>query len=148
MEQKGRTDRITADRKGRPRTEPLHPPKGEVSPKADSEKNLYVGIDVGSTSSDVVVLNESAAVLISDYRRTLGRPIETVRSQLVDILGQINPAEVALVVATGSVGRFFARIMDIPFVNEVPLRTDIARYQPEGFPGLSLYRRRRRSLER
>ena len=119
MEQKGRTDRITADRKGRPRTEPLHPPKGEVSPKADSEKNLYVGIDVGSTSSDVVVLNESAAVLISDYRRTLGRPIETVRSQLVDILGQINPAELALITATGSVGRFFARIMDIPFVNEV-----------------------------
>jgi predicted CoA-substrate-specific enzyme activase len=108
VEQKGRTDWITTGSKGKSQAGPLH-----------SEKNLYVGIDIGSTSSDVVVLNESASVLISDYRRTLGRPIETVRSQLVDILGQINPAEVALIAATGSVGRFFARIMDIPFVNEV-----------------------------
>jgi predicted CoA-substrate-specific enzyme activase len=108
MEQKPRVDRIASGKLGKSQVGLLH-----------SKKNLYIGIDIGSTSSDVVVMDESAYCFIGDYKRTLGQPIETVRSQLLAISGQINPADVALVAVTGSVGRFFAEIMEIPFVNEV-----------------------------
>ena len=81
---------------------------------------LSLGIDIGSTSSDVVLLDEAGNVLFSDYRRTLGRPLETVRSQLQEVFRRVNPAQVPLVAATGNVGRFFAKLVEIPFINEVP----------------------------
>ncbi len=80
---------------------------------------LYVGIDVGSTSSDIVVLDENKNIVAEDYKRTLGKPIETVHKQLTAILAAINPADVELTAATGSAGRLVSQIMNIPFVNEV-----------------------------
>ena len=85
-----------------------------------SEQKLYLGIDIGSTSSDVVVLNDASEVIFSSYRRTLGRPIETAHSQLNEILKRVRPSRIALAAATGSAGRLFAKLLDIPFVNEVP----------------------------
>ena len=85
-----------------------------------SKRSLYVGIDVGSTSSDVVVLDDTGKVIFCDYQRTLGRPIEIVRSQLSEAFKQVNPSSVALAVTTGSVGRFLAELLELPFVNEVP----------------------------
>ncbi len=85
-----------------------------------SERKLYIGIDVGSTSSDIVVLNEKSEIIFCDYQRTRGRPIETVRSQLGNLFKQINPSYIILVAATGSAGRFLAKLLEIPFINEVP----------------------------
>jgi predicted CoA-substrate-specific enzyme activase len=82
-------------------------------------KAVYIGIDIGSTSSDVVVLDESFNIIFSDYRRTSGRPIETVWSQLGEIFRQIESCDVVLAAATGSAGRLFAKICGIRFVNEV-----------------------------
>jgi predicted CoA-substrate-specific enzyme activase len=85
-----------------------------------SRGGFYVGIDVGSTSSDVVVLDDTNKVLFCDYKRTLGRPVEKVRSQLQEAFKQLNPTQIRLAAATGNAGRFLARALDIPFVNEVP----------------------------
>ncbi len=41
-----------------------------------------IGIDIGSTSSDVVVLDGDFGIVISDYKRTKGKPVETLRGQL------------------------------------------------------------------
>jgi predicted CoA-substrate-specific enzyme activase len=82
--------------------------------------SLYLGIDIGSTSSDVVVLDEAGKVLLCDYKRTLGRPIETLRGQLNEVFKQVSPARIVVTAATGNVGRFAAKLLDIPFVNEVP----------------------------
>jgi len=117
VEQKGQTNRVTTDRHGKSQTGPLH-----------SEKSLYIGIDIGSTSSNVVVLNESGAVVYRDYQRTLGKPIETASRQLREALKQINLSDIVLAAATGSAGRFFAKILDIPFVNEVPAQAAAIRH--------------------
>jgi len=85
-----------------------------------SERKLYVGVDIGSTSSDVVVLDDSGKIVVCDYQRTKGRPIEMVHLQLNKVFRQINPSEVVLTATTGSVGRFLAKLLDIPFINEVP----------------------------
>ena len=82
--------------------------------------HLAVGIDIGSISSDVVVLDDNDAILMKDYRRTEGRPVETVREQLAGVLAAFRPEQIALAVATGAAGRLVAELLDIPFVNEVP----------------------------
>ncbi|MBN1391274.1 MAG: hypothetical protein JW947_00550 [Sedimentisphaerales bacterium] len=84
------------------------------------KRRFYIGIDVGSTSSDIVVLDGEGKIFLSDYRRTKGKPIETVRSQLGKVLKQIGSEENTSAVATGSAGRFLAKLLEIPFVNEVP----------------------------
>jgi predicted CoA-substrate-specific enzyme activase len=88
-------------------------------PLYDKQK-FYIGIDVGSTSSDVVVLDSAGKSVLCDYQRTKGKPIETVRLQLDKIFRQINSSDIVLAVATGSTGRFLAKLLDIPFINEVP----------------------------
>ncbi len=85
-----------------------------------TERKLYVGVDIGSTSSDVIVLDDANGVVFSDYQRTKGRPIEMARSQLDTAFKCVNPSDIVLTVATGSASRFFAQLLDIPFVNEVP----------------------------
>jgi activator of 2-hydroxyglutaryl-CoA dehydratase len=91
--------------------------------------NVAVGIDVGSTSSDVVVLDESGLVLYSDYRRTKGRPVETVRAQLGVLLDNVNPDRVSVVATTGSAGRFVSRLLNVGFVNEVAAQAAAVRWR-------------------
>lgn len=83
-------------------------------------RKLYIGIDIGSTSSDVVVLDQAGVIVFSDYLRTRGKPIETVRRQLEGAFKVINLRDVAGFAATGSAGRFLAKLIGISFVNEVP----------------------------
>jgi predicted CoA-substrate-specific enzyme activase len=84
------------------------------------KQRFYIGIDVGSTSSDIVVLDSANNRIFCDYQRTKGKPIETVRAQLDKVFKQMNPSDVVLAVATGSAGRFLAKLLDVPFTNEVP----------------------------
>jgi len=84
------------------------------------KRGIYIGIDIGSTSSDVVVLDDDNNILFSGYQRTKGKPIDTVRRQLHELFEQKAPFDIALAAATGSAGRLFAELLDIPFVNEVP----------------------------
>ena len=81
---------------------------------------FYLGIDLGSTSSDVVVLDESSKVVLCDYRRTKGRPIETVYAQLLSVFEQLETADIAGSAVTGTAGRFLAKLLENDFINEVP----------------------------
>jgi predicted CoA-substrate-specific enzyme activase len=47
--------------------------------------DAYLGIDVGSVSTNLAVLDESGALIHSSYQRTDSRPIEVVRSGLLQI---------------------------------------------------------------
>jgi predicted CoA-substrate-specific enzyme activase len=89
-----------------------------VSASAGSSDRRFLGIDIGSVSSDVVVLDSEGEILFSDYGRTRGRSIETLRGQL-DLLGQSFPDRNFVTAVTGSTGRLAAEILDVPYVNEV-----------------------------
>jgi len=86
---------------------------------SQAKHGLYIGFDVGSTSSDVVALDDDLSVVFYDYRRTLGKPIETLSKQLRLLLEHKGRRKMALVAATGSVGRLFSELVGIPFINEV-----------------------------
>ncbi|MGB9847263.1 MAG: BadF/BadG/BcrA/BcrD ATPase family protein, partial [Desulfotomaculales bacterium] len=71
----------------------------------------YLGIDVGSVSTNIVVLSEEGEILTGLYIRTAGRPIEAIQSGLKQA-GESLPrgVEIAGAGTTGS-GRFLAGVM-------------------------------------
>ena len=66
----------------------------------------YLGIDVGSISTNVVVLDENKKVLSKRYLMTAGRPIEAIRQGLKEVGEEVGPfVEIQGVCTTGS-GRY------------------------------------------
>jgi predicted CoA-substrate-specific enzyme activase len=68
---------------------------------------VYIGVDVGAVSTNIVVLDENKKLLAMKYLMTEGHPIESVRKGLRDIGHEIKDlVEVQAVATTGS-GRHF-----------------------------------------
>ncbi len=66
----------------------------------------YLGIDVGSISTNVVVLDENKKVLSKCYLMTAGRPIEAIRQGLKEVGDEVSHlVEIKGVCTTGS-GRY------------------------------------------
>jgi predicted CoA-substrate-specific enzyme activase len=72
---------------------------------------IYLGIDVGSISTNLVALDDSGQVLAKQYLRTRGQPIQAVRKGLLEIRALLpSSMEVRAVGATGS-GRFITGLL-------------------------------------
>jgi predicted CoA-substrate-specific enzyme activase len=73
---------------------------------ATEKVRAYLGIDVGSLSTNVVAIDEDKRVLSRRYLMTAGRPIDAVRQGLEEVGGEIaDRVEVCGVCTTGS-GRY------------------------------------------
>ncbi|BAF59506.1 MAG: 2-hydroxyglutaryl-CoA dehydratase [Pelotomaculum sp.] len=71
----------------------------------------YLGIDVGSVSINIVVLDEAGEVLTGLYLRTRGRPLEVIKEGLKQAAASIPAGiEIAGAGTTGS-GRYLAGVM-------------------------------------
>ena len=84
-----------------------------------SKQMLRLGIDIGSVSSDVIVRDDRGHVVFKDYRRTLGRPVETVLEQLRRLFAAHPATQFERMAVTGSAGRMVSEILGAPFINEV-----------------------------
>ncbi len=74
-------------------------------------KKIYLGIDVGSISTDLVLIDEKANVLFSLYLRTEGDPIKAVKNGLKMLKEKLpENVEIAGVGTTGS-GRQLAGVI-------------------------------------
>jgi len=77
-----------------------------ISGKQQKNK-VYIGVDVGAVSTNIVVLDENKKLLATKYLMTEGNPIESVKKGLKDIGHEIKDLiEVQAVATTGS-GRYF-----------------------------------------
>jgi predicted CoA-substrate-specific enzyme activase len=75
-------------------------------PEAGARLRVYVGVDVGSISTNVAVIDGSGKLLLKRYLMTAGRPIEAVRQGLRETAAELGDrVEVAGVGTTGS-GRY------------------------------------------
>jgi len=71
------------------------------------KRKIYIGIDVGAVSTNIVALDEDKNILAKKYLMTEGKPIESVRRGLEEIGCQMNDSvEVQGVAVTGS-ARYF-----------------------------------------
>jgi len=96
------------------------------------EGSLHLGIDVGSVSCKVAVLDERQRVRYLSYRRTQGRPMPAARAMLSELFGQVPPDRVASIVGTGSAGRALCELLGIDFVNELICQSAAIRFlRPE-----------------
>ena len=67
----------------------------------------YLGVDVGSVSTDLVILDEDLKVLDKLYLRTKGRPIEAIQEGFKILKDKYSDEDIAAVGTTGS-GRIVA----------------------------------------
>ena len=85
---------------------------------------FYLGIDVGSTSSDIVVLDKQRQIVYSSYKRTKGRGVQTLVWQLEELFKTVSIDRIESTAATGSGSRLVAPLLDIPYVNEVSAQAE------------------------
>jgi predicted CoA-substrate-specific enzyme activase len=88
------------------------PPAGEAIP-------AYLGIDIGSVSTNVVVLDEQCRLVHEIYLRTAGRPIEAVQQGLQEVERLWGDRLVVLGVGTTGSGReLIAEFVGADVVND------------------------------
>ncbi|MGC8927367.1 MAG: acyl-CoA dehydratase activase [Myxococcota bacterium] len=83
------------------------------------DKNrLYVGLDLGSTTAKVVVLDKGGRIIFSDYRRHNTEILRTLSDILMSLYNQVGDRDVSVRV-TGTAGMGISERFQIPFVQEV-----------------------------
>ncbi len=93
---------------------------------------MKLGIDIGSVTAKVVVIDEADSIIESQYTRTKGQPVETVLTILEEVLAKYTPDRFKLAAATGTGGKLIADLLGVPFVNEIIAQASgIARFHPE-----------------
>ncbi len=68
--------------------------------------NAYLGVDVGSISTNLVVVDEGRNLLAKRYLMTEGRPLEAVKRGLAEIGEEIGPSVRIVGVGTTGSGRY------------------------------------------
>ncbi len=93
---------------------------------------LYtLGIDIGSTTVKIAILNNENEVLFSDYERHYANIQETLSDLLGRALYTLGPIRVSPVI-TGSGGLTLAKHLEVPFVQEViAVSTALQNYAPQ-----------------
>ncbi len=70
-------------------------------------RKYYLGVDVGSVSTNIAALDESGAIAVTCYLRNDGQPLQAVKDGLSQIQSTLKEAVIGGVGATGS-GRLLA----------------------------------------
>ncbi len=75
-------------------------------PKRPQRRPVYLGVDVGSISTNLVLVDDADRVVARRYLPTAGRPLEAVRRGLIEVVSEVGATvEVRAVGCTGS-GRY------------------------------------------
>ncbi len=77
-----------------------------------------LGIDIGSTTVKVAIIDEEHNILFSEYKRHFANIKETLKELIDNAAGELGNISVAPTI-TGSGGLALAQVIDIPFEQEV-----------------------------
>lgn len=92
---------------------------------------LHVGIDIGSTTAKVVVLDRNRRLIYGEYARHFAGIRQKLRSMLRDVSATLGEARATFMMA-GSAGMGLADSLGIPFTQEVIAAAKALRtYHPE-----------------
>ena len=78
----------------------------------EEDKQVDIGLDVGSVSLNTVLLDSSGAILEDHYTRMKGQPVGTVREVLEDILQRYPRERIGRVGVTGSGGKLVTELLN------------------------------------
>lgn len=86
--------------------------------RVSENKEFYGGIDIGSTTVKLVILDQDGTMLFGDYRRHHAHTQQTLKDLLVDAQNQLGTFRLhAGITGSGSIN--LGKAMDLPFVQEV-----------------------------
>lgn len=92
---------------------------------------IHMGLDVGSTTVKLVILDDEFNILYSTYRRHFSDVKKTVKDVITEVYGNYKYDSVTVAV-TGSGGLSVHKLLDIEFIQEVVAgREAIAQYIPK-----------------
>ncbi len=78
----------------------------EKSYQFNSEEPLFLGVDIGSTSTNLVLMNQKGTIVSYKYIKTLGQPMTAIKKAMKELSFEINSEiNIAGVGITGS-GRY------------------------------------------
>ncbi len=82
-------------------------------------KDLVLGIDIGSVSVKTALLDSRKALLADSYARIKGDPVQTLRDELAKLAARFPEVRIAAAAVTGSGGKHAADAIGAVFVNEI-----------------------------
>ena len=80
---------------------------------------LHLGLDVGSVSTNTVLIDDQKNVVEEHYTRTKGQPLKTVLAVLTEILTRVSAERILSISVTGTAGKLIAELLGGEFVNEI-----------------------------
>jgi predicted CoA-substrate-specific enzyme activase len=83
-----------------------------------SKQRYTLGIDIGSTTVKIAILDDIHTILFSDYRRHFANIQETLSDLLKEAMTELGDIQVSPMI-TGSGGLTLANHLEVPFVQEV-----------------------------
>ncbi|WP_167954706.1 2-hydroxyacyl-CoA dehydratase [Anaerosporobacter faecicola] len=90
-----------------------------------------LGIDIGSTTVKIAVLDDQHTILFSDYERHYANIQETLHTLLQKAYEKVGNCSIAPVI-TGSGGLTLSKHLDVPFIQEVvAVSTALQNYAPQ-----------------
>lgn len=93
--------------------------------------NYKLGIDIGSTTVKIVIINEENEILFSDYERHFANIQETLAGLMKKAQEGLGDFPVSPMI-TGSGGLTISKHLDIPFIQEVvAVSTSLQDYAPQ-----------------
>ena len=96
-----------------------------------TELKHRLGIDIGSTTVKIAIIDEANTVLFADYERHYANIQETLAALLKKAYAKLGPMELYPMI-TGSGGLTLSRHLDIPFVQEVvSVASSLQDYAPQ-----------------
>lgn len=97
--------------------------RGEDQPKAGIfMEKLYLGLDVGSTTVKLVVLDKNLDILFSSYNRHFSDIKNSIKNLILEAYSKFKNEKISIMV-TGSGGLAVNKWLDIPFIQEVVAST-------------------------
>lgn len=95
------------------------------------KETLHVGLDVGSTTVKIMILNDNLEVLFSDYRRHFSDTKNTICNILLDMCEKYNEYNFNICL-TGSGAMSASTFLEIPFIQEViSCKRSVEKYLPQ-----------------
>jgi len=76
--------------------------------KPGERVGAYMGVDVGSTSTNVILIDKDMEVITKSYLPTAGRPLDAIKNGLVEVYGEVGDRVEVLGVGTTGSGRYLA----------------------------------------
>ncbi|MFC1856120.1 acyl-CoA dehydratase activase, partial [Thermodesulfobacteriota bacterium] len=103
-----------------------------MSNSASKTGKYDLGIDIGSVSAKLVLMNDKNEIITKRYIRSKGQPITTIHNALVELIKEYPANTIKSTSITGTIGKTVSEYINANFINEIVAQSTATQfYHPE-----------------